>query len=100
MLLAVQQIPCDTLRVQVLGAVPTKQEVTGDWRKLPNEELCDVYSSLIITVIQVVKSKRIRWAGHVLQKREIYSQFLWGNMKEKDHLEDLGINGRITSNQI
>lgn len=46
-----------------MGAVHTKQEVTGDWRKLLNEELCDVYSSLII-IIQVVKSKRIRWAGH------------------------------------
>jgi predicted house-cleaning NTP pyrophosphatase (Maf/HAM1 superfamily) len=49
--------------VQVLGAVPTKQEVIGDWRKLPNEEPCDVYSSLII--IKEVTSKRIRWAGHV-----------------------------------
>ena len=52
---------------------------------------------IIIIIIQVVKSKRIRWAGHVRQKREIYSQFLWGNMKEKDHLEDPSISGRITS---
>jgi hypothetical protein len=56
--------------VQVLGAVPTKMEVIGDCRKLTNEELCDVYSSLIITIIiiiiiKAVKSKRIRREGHV-----------------------------------
>jgi hypothetical protein len=38
-------------------------EVTGEWRKLRNEELNDVYS--LPSVVRVVKSQRMRWAGHV-----------------------------------
>jgi hypothetical protein len=40
-----------------------RHEVTGDWRKLHNEELNDLYSSL--NIIRVIKSRRMRWAGHV-----------------------------------
>jgi hypothetical protein len=42
--------------------------VTGEWRKLHNEELNDLYS-LPITV-RVVKSRRMRWAGHVARMGE------------------------------
>jgi len=38
-------------------------EVTGEWRKLHNEELSDLYS--LPNIVRVVKSRRIRWAGHV-----------------------------------
>jgi hypothetical protein len=38
-------------------------EVTGEWRRLHNEELRDLYSSP--SIIRIVKSRRIRWAGHV-----------------------------------
>jgi hypothetical protein len=41
---------------------PKLDEVTGEWRKLHNEELRDFYSS---SVIGIIKSRRIRWAGHV-----------------------------------
>jgi hypothetical protein len=41
----------------------TRDEVTGEWRKLHNEELHDLYSSSII--FRVIKSRRMRWAGHV-----------------------------------
>jgi hypothetical protein len=36
----------------------------------------------------------MRWAGHVayMGKRGVYSRFWWGNMKEKDHFEDTGID--------
>ena len=37
--------------------------VTGEWRKLHNEELRDLYS--LPNIVRVVKSRRIRWAGHV-----------------------------------
>ena len=40
-----------------------RDEVTGEWRKLHNEELNDLYS--LPNIVRVVKSKRMRWAGHV-----------------------------------
>jgi hypothetical protein len=43
-------------------------EVTGEWRKLHNEELHDLYSSP--SIIRITKAKRIRWAGHVAGMRE------------------------------
>jgi hypothetical protein len=42
---------------------PKRDEVTGDLRKLYNEELNDLYSSP--TVVPVIKSREMRWAGHV-----------------------------------
>src|SRR5215510_3208506 len=47
---------------------PNRDEVTGEWRKLHNEELEDLYSSP--SIVQVVKSKRMRWAGHVARMGE------------------------------
>jgi hypothetical protein len=45
-----------------------RDEVTGEWRKLHNKELRDLYSSP--SVIRIIKSKRMRWAGHVAQMGE------------------------------
>jgi hypothetical protein len=42
---------------------PKRDEVTGKWRKLHNEELRDLYS--LPNIVRVVKSRRMRWAGHV-----------------------------------
>ena len=42
---------------------PERDYVTREWRKLHNEELNDPYSSL--SIVQVIKSRRMRWAGHV-----------------------------------
>jgi hypothetical protein len=47
---------------------PKRDKVTGEWRKLHNEELHDLYSSP--TVIKIIKSRRMRWAGHVSRMEE------------------------------
>jgi hypothetical protein len=72
-----------------------RDEVTGEWRKLHNEELNYLYSSPHI--IRIIKSKRMRWAGHVarLNRGEVHTGFGLGRYKRKDHLEDLGIDGKI-----
>ena len=46
---------------RVLG--PKRDEVRGEWRKLHNEELSDLYS--LPNIVRVVKSRRMRWAGNV-----------------------------------
>jgi len=43
-------------------------EITGEWRRLHNEELNDLYSSTII--VRVIKSRILRWAGHVARMGE------------------------------
>jgi hypothetical protein len=47
---------------------PNRDEVTGEWRKLHNEELSDLYS--LPNIVRVVKSRRMRWAGHVARVGE------------------------------
>jgi len=64
---------------------PKRDEVRGEWRKLHNEELNDLYSSP--NIVQVNKS-RMGWAGHVVWGRtEVYTGFRWGNLRKRDHLE-------------
>jgi hypothetical protein len=47
---------------------PKKDEVTGEWRKLHDKELLDLYSSL--SIIRIIKSRRMRWAERVARKGE------------------------------
>jgi len=45
---------------------PKRDEVTGEWRKLHNEELSNLY--ILPNIVRVVKSRRMRWAGNVARK--------------------------------
>jgi hypothetical protein len=75
-------------RVQrrVLG--PRRHEVM-EWRRL-HKELNDLYSSP--TVIWVIKS---RWLMACMGRGEVHIGFWWGNKRERDPLEDSGVDGRI-----
>ena len=70
---------------------PKRDDVTGEWRKLHN----DLYSSP--NTVRVIKSRRMRWAEHVASKgrEEVYTWFWWGNLRERDHLDGPGVDGRI-----
>ena len=71
-----------------------RDKVTGEWREIHNEELKNVYCSPNIN--RVIKSKRMRWAGHVarMENRRGAAGLWWGNLREGDNLEDLGVDGR------
>ena len=47
---------------------PKRDEVTGEWRKLHNEELSDLY--YLPNIVRVIKSRRMSWAGHVARMGE------------------------------
>jgi hypothetical protein len=74
---------------------PNRDEVTGEWRKLPNEELNGQYSSS--NIFRVIQLRRMRWAGYVArmgERRDVYR--VWAGKPEgKNHLEDPGVDGRI-----
>jgi len=72
---------------------PRRVEVTGEWRRLYNEELNDLYSSPII--VRVINWRRMRWAEHVARMGEerVCIGCWWGNRREGDHWGDLGVDG-------
>jgi hypothetical protein len=61
---------------------PTRDKVTGDWRKLDNEELHNLYSWP--NIITMIKSRRMRWAGHVerMGEKRNACRILVGNPEE------------------
>jgi hypothetical protein len=74
---------------------PKRDEAIGERRKHHNEELNDMYSSP--TIVQVTKSIRMRWVGHVVHtgRGEACTGFRWGNLRDRDQWGDPGIDGRI-----
>jgi len=71
-------------------------DVTVEWRRLHNEKLNDLYSSP--NIVRVMKSRRVRWrcGGKERCKRS----FGGGILKERNHLEDSGVDGRIILRRI
>jgi hypothetical protein len=64
---------------------PKRDEVTGEWRKMHNEELHDLYSPA--SIIRIMKSRRMRWAGNVARmgaKRKAY-RLLAGKPEGRSH---------------
>ena len=69
--------------------------ITGEWRRLHNEELNDLYCSP--NIVRVIKSRRMKWVGHVArmgEDRGVLGSW-WGNRREGDHWGDLGVDGWI-----
>jgi hypothetical protein len=80
---------------RVLRIFGSKREEDGSWRKLHNDELHSLYSSL--NFVRVIKS-RTSWTGHMArvgEGRGVY-RVMVRKPKVRDHWEDLGVSGRIT----
>jgi hypothetical protein len=72
---------------------PKRDEVTGELRKLYNEELSDLYS--LPNIVRVVKWRRIRWEGHVARMGEVCTGLWLGNLRERNHWGDPDVDRRI-----
>jgi hypothetical protein len=61
---------------------PKRDEEAGEWRKQHNEELNDLCSSP--SIIRMIKSRRMRWAGHVERMREKRNAYRWERQRKRD----------------
>jgi len=79
----------ENMMLRIFG--PRRDEVKGEWRRLQNEELNDLYTSS--NIVRVIKSRRMKWGGHVArmgEERGVY-RVLVGKPEGK---RPLGIPGR------
>jgi hypothetical protein len=74
--------------------------MSREWRKLHNEELYELYCSP--NIIRLIKSRIIIWAGHVARmgQVEMRTGFWWGDLMDRDHLENPGVDGRVILKRI
>ena len=78
---------------------PKRSRVTGEWTKLHNEELKDLYSSPYI--LRVINSRRMRWAAYVARMEEgRCAQGFGGYLRESDHQGDQDLDGRVIKIRI
>jgi hypothetical protein len=74
---------------------PERREMAGGRRSLHNEEHHNLYVSP--SIIRVIKRRRTKWTGHVERIGKMRNSYnIWlENLKGRDHLEDLGVDGKI-----
>ena len=74
---------------------PKRDELTWEWRRLHNEKFYATYSSL--NIIRVIKSRRMRRAGHVARrgKRRDAYKVLEGKPDRRNHFEEPDVDGKI-----
>jgi hypothetical protein len=74
---------------------PTGEDVTGEWRKMHSWDHLKLYSSP--DIIRQIKSRRMRWAGHVPRMEEIKkcTRIRWERSKERDHPADQISDGSL-----
>jgi hypothetical protein len=72
-----------------------RAEVMGGLRKLHNEELHNLYISPSTSKIRMIKSRRMRWVGHVAQmgRRGMHIRYWWESQKERAHWEEQDVGG-------
>jgi hypothetical protein len=84
------------MMMMMMMMIIPKMDEDGLWLKLHIDELHSLYSSP--NIVKVIKSRRMRWAGHVVRMEEgrgVY-RILEGDPKGRDHWEDLGVGENIT----
>jgi hypothetical protein len=74
---------------------PRRDEITGEWRKLHNEELHDLYCSH--NYVRDIKSGRMRWTGYVARmgRREACTGLWWKILRKRDHWGHPDVDERI-----
>ena len=80
---------------------PRRDEVTGEWRRLHNEELNDLYCSL--NIVRVIKSRTMRWAGHVSrmgEERGVYRVLLGQTEGKSLELSSEDFNSCVKSQSL
>jgi hypothetical protein len=72
---------------------PKRDKVTGEWRKLHNKELKDLFS--LPNIVRVLKLRRMRWAGHLahMERIEVCTGCWWGSLRERGHWGDQDVDG-------
>jgi hypothetical protein len=72
---------------------PKRNKMTGGWRRVHNEDLHNLYASP--DILRMIKSRRMRWAGHVVCMGEMHIKPWLENVKGRGHSGNLSLDWRI-----